>query len=557
MELKVTRPPNGFAPTRAADATHDSGLPRLIEERAPGPFGLSALGVGALEDLVAATDLSLAAAEGMRGLILDELRQHASLTGFALPELQAPHRQLIRSFQLVVLADAFRRRASERVPLPPVTGSLDLDGLPDLLALAIPDADAASRLLKLCGGYVEIVTRNPPPEGADPAARIVGAAASFLELLRRAALSFARQSSMRPLVDALARRKVSVAGFAYEGLALRALSTRDAGLMPVRSTDIVGNTEYLQAGLRLARDVAGYDLELGRNPKRVNPVLFGLGRPGCGKTVTAHAIANDFLDFCAERDIPARFKVIQRTDWASSYQNASASNLVRIFREEVYGFDGVCGVYWPDIDTAFASRASGQLRQEEKQNLGAVFGVFDGTLMPRDGKWFMICDANTLHMDEATVSRIAQNPMTVHGPTLPEHYTRMMRDLQLADVAPYLELTDEDWLRVGSRCAELDLSGRNVDAISGNVRAHVQDFDYPDAYFSADAAGRAALIDTLCKRAHVDDILSFIDDWARFTRDAERDAEERRFEDEVSSLVRRLNASRVAGDLLSQHDDLA
>ena len=44
---------------------------------------------------------------------------------------------------------------------------------------------------------------------------------------------------------------------------------------------------------------------------------------------------------CRERDIPAKFQVIRRTDWASSYQNASAMNLVRIFREEVYGFEGV------------------------------------------------------------------------------------------------------------------------------------------------------------------------------------------------------------------------
>jgi hypothetical protein len=192
----------------------------------------------------------------------------------------------------------------------------------------------------------------------------------------------------------------------------------------------------LQAGLKLARDVAAYDLEQRRSPKQLNPVLFGLGRPGCGKTITAHAIGNYFLEYCRERDIPARFKVIRRTDWASSYQNASAATLVKIFKEEVYGFDGVCGVYWPDIDTAFASRSSGDLRSEEKNNLGAVFGIFDGTLIPKDGKWFMICDANFMQMDEATRSRIAQNPFTVKGPTTSEDYVQLLREMLLGERAP-------------------------------------------------------------------------------------------------------------------------
>ena len=549
--LKITRPAAGYEPALATRATLNSGLVELFVQRAPGPVGASALGAQAIEDLIASVDLGLAAAAGIQGLILEEIQRPAA-PSFLLPQIQAPHRQLVRAFQYAVTVDAFRRRLSERIALPSVDGELDLEGLSGLLELDEPAAMGAERLLTLCTGYVRMMTEGLAPKDhpVPRAAVLAGAAASFLELMRRACLTLAEQSGMRPLVGALSAYEILVGGHPYDGLSARAVSTRDQGLLPVRPSDIVGNQDYLNAGLRLARDVAGYDLERGMNPKRVNPVLFGLGRPGCGKTVTAHAIANEFLDFCAQRAIPARFKVIQRTDWASSYQNASAMNLVNIFREEVYGFDGVCGVYWPDIDTAFASRASGQLRQEEKQNLGAVFGVFDGTLMPKDGKWFMICDANTMHMDEATVSRIAQNPMTVHGPRLPADYTRMMRELQLADVAPYLELSDEDWARVGERCAELDLSGRNVDAISGNVRAHVQNFDYPDEYFSLDASGRAQLVDSLCVRADLGHILGFIDEWARFKSDADREAAERAFQDEVTTLVRRLNASRVAGDLI-------
>jgi len=319
----------------------------------------------------------------------------------------------------------------------------------------------------------------------------------------------------------------------------------------------VGNQEYLQAGLRLARDVAGYDFDQRKNPKRLNPVLFGLGRPGCGKTVTAHAVGNYFLDYCRERAIPARFQVIRRTDWASSYQNASAANLVRIFKEEVYGFEGVCGVYWADIDTALASRSSTDLRMEEKQNLGAVFGIFDGTLLPKDGKWFLICDANTMHMDEAAVSRIAQNPFTVAGPTSVAHYVTLMRDVMLRDVRAFVPAQDDAWERLGRLCLDYDLSGRAVDAICGNIRSDVQDFEYPDAYFQADAEGRRQILDRLSNHLAEADIRQAIVDYHEFQREAAERAERERFETEVDSLVRQLNASRAAAERATELTEAA
>jgi SpoVK/Ycf46/Vps4 family AAA+-type ATPase len=338
----------------------------------------------------------------------------------------------------------------------------------------------------------------------------------------------------------------------YEGFAARQKAEPVTDLKPVRLEDVVGNEDYIQAGLRLARDVAAYDLVHRRSPKQLNPVLFGLGRPGCGKTIAAHAIANYFLEYCRARDVPARFRVIRRTDWASSYQNASAAELVRIFKEEVYGFAGVCGVYWPDIDTAFASRGSGDLRMEEKQNLGAVFGIFDGTLIPKDGKWFMLCDANFMQMDEATVSRIAQNPYRVHGPRTPEDYVRMLRDIMLRDVRAFASPDDPRWVEVGKACVARDLSGRNVEAIANNLRSHVQDFEYPDEYFRASFEERQRIIERLSHRVTIDDVLRRIDDYVKFAKEAEEQAERERFEREVAEMVRQLNAGRAAAERAAQ-----
>lgn len=533
--LDIARPAGGFAPTAAARAIKTAGLVEQVARADAGPFGLSARGVAALEALVDAVDLGLGASEGLRGFVLEG---QASAGSFALPALTPAQARLAGAFQLAVTCDAATRALGEVAPAPTVEGALELDGLDALLALGAEPEALATRALALAARFFGLKRA-----AGDAAATALGA---FFELLRRAVVAASAAGELAPLTAALAHHRVTVDGVRWRGLEPTAQPAAARGLLPVAPDAIVGNADYLAAGLRLARDVAGYDLETGRNPKRVNPVLFGLGRPGCGKTITAHAIGNYFLDYCAARDVPARFVVVRRTDWASSYQNASANNLVRLFTEEVYGFDGVAGVYWADIDTAFASRAASDLRMEEKNNLGAVFGIFDGTLLPKDGKWFLICDANTMNMDEATVSRIAQNPFTVAGPETPGDYARLMRDIMLKDVADFVPRGDAAWERLGGLAASLGLSGREVEAVMGNVRARVQDFDYPDAWFTARGEERAALLASLCRPVDEATVAALLERHVAFQRDAEARATRERFEREVAEMVRQLNAGHEA-----------
>jgi len=549
--IEIDPPRGGFDRENAVAALRSAGLPQGLASRAPGPFGPTARAVAALEALADAVDLGLLAADRLHGVLLDELSGGAS---FAIPRLAPEHRRLLAAFQIVVTADAFARGIAALGATASVSGSLDLDGLVDLLDAELTPQDRAGRVLRLAEAFARLPRPAATPDApADLAAvRSVGA---FFALLRGAVLEIGRSTGLRPLVAALDARTVRVAGRPYRGLEVRDPAADRAGLLAVRHEDIVGNDEYVQAGLRLARDVAAFDLERGRNPKRLNPVLFALGPPGSGKTATAHAVGNYFLDFCAERGVPARFLVVRRTDWASSYQNASAANLVRLFREEVHGFPGVCGAYWPDIDTAFASRDSAELRQEEKQNLAAVFAVFDGTLLPRDGKWFLICDANNLHMDEATISRIAQNPFRVEGPTRPEHFVKLMRGVLLRDVRPFLPQDDAAWERIGQEAARLGLSGRNVESACGNVRGRVQDFDYPEAYFRADATERERLLAGLGRPVDEATIVAQLAELAAFRHDAEERDERERFEREVEAMVRQLNASRAAVQRAGAPDD--
>ncbi len=537
--------PGGYDVPGARRLLADAKLPSAIHKIVRAPFGHTVLSLRTLDATVHSFDIAQQAGQAIQAALMEDIARTGSL---AIPEPTRDQRLFIGAFTTTVLLDALRRELISLAPSPKIDSDLEAEGLEDLLEAQVPDL--LPRLAKMAANYLHSQAKSKP-EAGDPKLEvreswIVTTLLAFVGQLHGAVERLTHLGRLRPFGVALAKRKVTVGELRYEGFHSRNASEPVSDLKPVRVEDIVGNQEYVEAGLKLARDVAAFDLEAGTSPKRINPVLFGLGRPGCGKTITAHAIGNYFLEYCRERDIPARFKVIRRTDWASAYQNASANQLVKIFKEEIYGFEGVVGVYWPDIDTAFASRSSGDLRMEEKNNLGAVFGIFDGTLIPKDGKWFMICDANFMQMDEATRSRIAQNPFTVEGPTSPEDYVKLTRDILLRDVRRFVNPDDLRWIEVGQACVNSKLSGRNVESIANNIRAHIQDFEYPDEYFKATLERRREIIDQLSKRVSVDEIVERINKFAEFQIEAEDKAARDRFEREVDEMVRQLNAGRAA-----------
>ncbi|MEM6995920.1 MAG: hypothetical protein AAF721_35745 [Myxococcota bacterium] len=543
--LHVVPGPAGFDRAAVRELVAHGPLCERARALARGPFGHTVLTLRALEAVTTAADLAAHTGEALHAALLEDIARTGSL---AIPEPTRDQRLFLGAFSVTVFADELMAHLAEIAPTPELRDDLESHGLEALLE---EDPRAAiEKVMRLAAGYLDVQgKRQAGASGSTVGERevwVVTTLHAFVAQLAGAVQRLTHHGRLRPFGTALQQREVLIGEHRYEGFRRRPGGDAVVDLKPVQPQDVVGNREYLDAGMRLARDVIAYDLERGESPKRVNPVLFALGRPGCGKTITAHAVGNYFLDQAKQRGVPARFRVIRRTDWASSYQNASASELVRIFRDEVYGFDGVCGVYWPDIDTAFASRGSGDLRMEEKNNLGAVFGIFDGTLIPRDGKWFLMCDANFMQMDEATVSRIAQNPFDVKGPTTPEEYVRLLRDVLLRAEQRFVDADDTAWLEIGKRCVDGDLSGRAIESISGNIRAQIQDFEYPERYFDADFDDRRAIVDELSNRIDAATVGKEIESYLQFHKTAEDKAAKDRFEREVDGMVRQLNAGREA-----------
>lgn len=385
---------------------------------------------------------------------------------------------------------------------------------------------------------------------------LAGCVCAFFTLLSNGVKEYATDAEFERHRLALESMYVEVSGRRYKGFTHSSVSAENeepGELLPISPEDVVGNKDYIQAGLRLARDVAGFDFTTGSNPKKLNPVLFGQGSPGCGKTITAHAVGNYFLEYCRQRNVPARFLVIRRTDWASSYQNASANKLVQIFKEEVHAYPGVVGVYWPDIDTAFAARSSGGLRAEESNILGASFGIFDGTLIPKNGKWFLICDANYMNMDEATLSRISQDPYKILGPTTAEDYVELMREKKLNEFSDLLHLDDEEWLKIGQLCLDFGFSGRNVDSICQKMMVEMQDVEPPDEYYESDFETRKKILRDLAKPIDFDYLKAVMEGYKNFEKVASEQAEQERFQSRVEEIVLNLSAQKAAVRALEGH----
>lgn len=501
---------------RARSIVASVGLPAILARADAGAFGTTPLNLEALDAIARALATASAAV------------QHPGLLGAPVPV-----------FVLLLAEEALDRLgclSTQPEPLPPlgfaVTAYGDIASKRAGEALATVVNDAAN-FLRFYLNHADAGKRLARD------AESLRCLRSYFHLLAQTV----RKMQDEPVTLELETPRLKLAGFRTVPLA----ADEPSDLLPVAFDDIVGNEDYVKSGRRLARDVAGFDLKAGQNPKKVrNQVLFVLGSPGCGKTVTAHAIGNYFLELCQKAGLPGRMRVIRRTDWASSYQNQSANKLLEIFREEVFNAPGVCGVYWPDIDTAFAARSDGDIRQEERANLGAIFGILDGTIGPKNGRWFLLCDANTLRMDEATLSRLSQQPLQALGPVSPADFVKLFRDVKLRGKEPWLPIAPEEWTKLGERCVAEKLSGRSVDALAGRVLTEIEDFDEPEEYFSLSFEEKKKMITELSRKIPASRILELITEHVRFEREGQAKAERDRFVDRVKEIRFHLSAQQAA-----------
>jgi len=495
-----------------------SGVPALLARIDAGSFGTTPLNLEMLDALV-----------------------QALATALAVMKMPRVEKAGPVFFAYVFASEAVDRLLSIGGPEKPEgpEGSLRADQYRDIPNLKSPEG-LFSTILKDCSGFLKFYGEHP--DSRKRLSRDVEALTCLRSYCHLLAQTLKKLGAEK--IDV----RITTPRQRYDGWAVSPTEIGESNnLMPIGLDDIVGNEEYVKAAKRLARDVAGFDMAADKNPKEVrNQILFVLGSPGCGKTVTSHAVMRYFLDLCEKHQLPAKTRIIRRTDWASSYQNQSANRLLEIFRDEVFNADAVVGVYWADIDTAFSARGGTELRQEEKSNLGTLFGILDGTVGPKNGKWFLICDANTMHMDEAMISRLAQTPLQAKGPTTPDHFVTLLRDIKLRGKEQWLPISDDEWKKIGKLCVTEGLSGRSVDAIAGRVMTAMEDFEEPDEYFSLPFPEKQKLIAELSVKVDEKMIQEFLKDHLKFEKTAQEKSEEERFTRRVDEIRLHLSAQRAA-----------
>jgi len=528
--------------TAARDAIQGAGLPEAMRVAAPGPYGLTRTALDFLEGLEGA----LAAGQAAEAAILARIARDRS-AAFAAGTATESERRFAAAFGALIACEE-ALGASQRLPDAALPGR----AFPaDEVAPVLSANEVARAICRDLRGYVDHYrTHADSARRLGDATRLAVCARSYLKRMALAAREAAEAIEHQTLREALDAATLRLPGVDYVGLVRRDASQEDEpDLLEVGPEDVVGNAEVLAAALKLARAVAAFDLAEGRNPRTVaNPVLFVLGSPGCGKTTTAHAVGRYFLDLCREARLPARFRVIRRTDWASHYQNKSASDLLRIFREEIFGFHGVAGAYWPDIDTAFAARSDPDIRTEEKANLSTLFGILDGTVGPRNGKWFLLCDANYLQMDDALASRLTEDPKMARGPETALDYVRLLRDIKLARWRNHLP-GEEVWPAIGSRLVASGLSGRAVAAIAGRISAALQDIDEPEGFFTMTYEEKSRVLAEQARSITAEKIHEEIERYVRFEKDAAERAHRARFDRRVEEIHLQLRAHAAASGL--------
>lgn len=214
-----------------------------------------------------------------------------------------------------------------------------------------------------------------------------------------------------------------------------------------------------------------YNHEKRSNPDNVPFVMFVYGAPGCGKTFTAHAYIQSFAEMCKLKGKALWARTHSVTDYASHYQNLTANRL-REFAEEIIKFPGMTVVYVSDADTIFQTRKNPHMTAEAKNTLDVYMRMFDGTLIPKNGKVLWIMDANFIDgIDDALKSRIFDKIINVERWQEKECFALYARRLicKGSQKEPGV-----DWDKVGQYLLESQLSNREIDNVITGLRQGTQ-----------------------------------------------------------------------------------
>lgn len=317
----------------------------------------------------------------------------------------------------------------------------------------------------------------------------------------------------------------------------------DSKIMRIDKSSVIGaEGMYSDGSLKLGtvlwnemKLLTGYDHERGSNIHNPASVVFTTGVPGAGKTFIAHAYMRSFVNLCKELSIPVWAMTHSTTDYASTYQNETANALNKL-GHDINNFPGIVLMYVADADNIFMSRKA-DLNAEQKNTMNIYFKLFDGTLIPKNGKFLSIMDANYVEsIDDATKSRLFDRVAEVRRFEDYKDFAALAK-LKVTrgkkDLLQLLDIKDKDWLDIGKSLLASPLSNREID----HVFTKIVSYELPDKLLGAPFAEHEKYRMQELKKINADTIQKELKDYVFKRADIEEKSMRAREEDAKQRFV--------------------
>ena len=245
------------------------------------------------------------------------------------------------------------------------------------------------------------------------------------------------------------------------------------GIMNIRKEEAIGNQEFRDIILwNNFLKLAAYNQELDQNPFNPPKSIFVYGAPGGGKSFTAHGTIQSLGDLCRNLNLPLWAFSHSITDYASHYQNQTANKLAEL-GGKIKNFPGIVVMYIADADTIFQSRKDPHLTSEQKNTLSVYMRMFDGTMIPKKGKFLALMDANYLDgIDDATKSRVFDIIYEVRRFQKAEEFEELVRRTLTQDQEVF-SLSGQDWKEIGEYLLATPLSNREINHVLNQLRGEI------------------------------------------------------------------------------------
>ncbi len=355
--------------------------------------------------------------------------------------------------------------------------------------------------------------------------------------------SWTNQFNWLTFKDTAKKYGVDAVSLAYDNYSMKAGDFKrkhsavivDDRFMKITKDEVIGSTDLSRILWQNLLMLGAFDQDRKKNPYNPAKVIFTYGEPGCGKTFVAHAYINSFAELCKQKGVSCWALTHSTTDYASHYQNQTANELSAL-AGKINAFPGCVVMYVADADNIFQSRKDPRLTAEQQQTLAVYFKMFDGTLIPRNGKFMAVMDANYIEgIDDATKSRLFDEIVELK---------RFEKADDFADIAQRtlskeidgIEIARQDWLEVGKYLLASPLSNREI----GHILQKMCRISVPEEMFGKNWDDHVVYRTTQLKGLTKDKIISTFDDYVEKRMELERKSYEAKRADDTQRFLQYL-----------------